>query len=483
MQRPKGAERMSKVLFLFVCLLTTIACGADVQQPNVVFILADDLGYMDLACYGHQFHETPVIDQLAKDGIRFTDFYAATPVCSSTRSTIMTGQYSARTGITDFIPGHWRPFEKLVVPKVEPHLKDGLKTIGDVFRVAGYRTGYVGKWHLGGQGHQPQHHGFDVVNGGSEFRKGWGQKRRGPKQIDFFTAAAIKFIEQNGNVPFLLFLSHQAMHIPLQGNPSTVAKYRKKQPAREGINHPVYAAMLEDLDSSVGKILRCLDKMNIAENTILVFTSDNGGLQKIFTGVGETVSTNRPLRAEKGTLYEGGIRVPLIVCWHGRIPRMRSIDIPSTTADLLPTLCEMAKVPLPQQPVDGSSLLPLMAKGQANSDWSRDAIFFHYPHYHHSRPAGAIRSGDWKLIEFFDDGSLELYNVVKDMSESSNLANRHVDQVERLHQRLIKWRKETGARMPQPNPDHDPKRAAEWWSRGTGKPIDLEAMRKHYNSK
>ena len=425
-----------------IAVVTLFAMAVDAEQPNIVIILADDMGYSDLACYGNQFHDTPVIDQLAATGIRFTDFYAATPVCSSTRSTIMTGQYSARTGITDFIPGHWRPFEKLIVPPVNAHLDDSVATLGDVFRAAGYRTGYFGKWHLGGTDHQPQDHGFDVVDGGPEFRKRWGQQPRGPKQIEFLTAAATDFIRRNETRPFFLFLSHYAVHIPVEGHPATVAKYRERaqNTSSGGVNHPVYAAMVQDLDTSVGTLLKQLDSSQLADNTIVVFLSDNGGLHKIFTGVGETIATNHPLRSEKGTLYEGGIRVPMIVRWPSGGFRSQTVDVPSTTADLLPTLCDMAEVDLPDQPIDGTSLHSWMASQSKPDDWKRQSIFFHYPHYHHSRPAGAIRSGNWKLIEFFDDGSLELYDLDSDVAESTNQAGQQPELARRLRQKLVEWR-------------------------------------------
>lgn len=454
------------------------------SRPNIVFLLIDDMGWPDVACYGHKFHETPAIDQLARQGMKFTDFYAATPVCSSTRSTIQTGQYSARTCITDFIPGHWRPFEKLVVPPIEHHLQAGIKTPGDALRAAGYTTAYFGKWHLGnGPEHAPKEHGYDVTdsNLGKEFRSWRGNKPRGPKSIDYLTDATIWFIEQNRAKPFFVTLSHHAVHIPVQANPQTTAKYeRKKRPAK-GVNHPVYAAMVEDLDASIQRILNKLDQLKLSDNTVVIFTSDNGGLRKIYTGVGEVVSTNSPLRDEKGTLYEGGIRVPMIVRWPGVVEPTSVCREPTTTADLLATICEMGSAKLPKQTIDGSSLVSLLENSTAKLN--RDAIYFHYPHYHHSRPAGAIRAGDWKLIEFFEDGSLELYNLKDDIGESNNLAQTKPELASRLQKQLASWRSGVGARMPTKNVDFDPKQADQWWSRRTGKPLDIEAMRKRYETK
>ncbi|MCP3918963.1 MAG: sulfatase [bacterium] len=456
----------------------------ETTKPNILFLLIDDLGWPDLGCYGHAFHETPVIDSLARQGVRLSDFYAATPVCSSTRSTIQSGQYSARTAVTDFIPGHWRPFEKLVVPPIEHRLKAGVQTPGNALKAAGYTTGYFGKWHLGdGAELAPDQHGYQVTERqlGREFQESRGGATRGPKSIDFLTDAALHFIEEHHDAPFFLTLSHYAVHIPVEGRPATIQKYRDKERPAAGVNHPIYAAMTEDLDSSIGKLLAKLEELGIAENTVVVFTSDNGGLRTIFTGVGEVVSTNAPLRGEKGTLYEGGIRVPMIVRWPGVIPAGATCSTAATTADLLPTFCAMAGAELPQQPIDGASLLPLLREPAAELD--RSSIYFHYPHYHHSRPAGAIRSGPWKLIEFFDTDELELFHVGDDIGEVDNLVERHPGRARQMQRELAEWRKATGARMPTVNPKYDATRAMQWWSRRANKPLDIEAMRKRYDSR
>ena len=288
-------------------------------------------------------------------------------------------------------------------------------------------------------------------------------------------------MEENRERPFFLTVSHYAVHIPVEGVAVRVAKYKEKNKPAEGVNHPIYAAMVEDLDTSVGRILDKIDSLKIAPRTIVIFTSDNGGLQKIYTGVGETVSTNAPLRDEKGTLYEGGIRVPLIVRWPGVTTAGRTIDAPATTADLLPTFCAMAGVANPKQPVDGASLAGII--GGEEKTLGREAIFFHYPHYHHSIPGGAIRQGDWKLIEFFGVDRVELYNLRTDLGEKHNVAAQHPERVKRLQRALADWRTQTGARMPTPNPKADVARAAEWWSRRTNKPLDVEAMRHRYDSR
>ena len=453
-------------------------------RPNILFILIDDMGWPDLACYGHRFHETPNIDRLCAQGMKFTDFYAATPVCSSTRCTIQSGQHAARVGITDFIPGHWRPFEKLVVPPIENALPAGIRTPGDVLQAAGYVTGYFGKWHLGPDGtHGPDKRGYMVTARtlGGELQKWRTSRDPGPKRIDLLTDQTLYFIHAHRERPFFVTLSHHAVHIPLEATPEAIEKYRNKPKPPEGVNHPVYGAMIENLDQSIGRIMAKLDEWNLAERTLIVFTSDNGGLRKIYTGLGEVVSTNSPLRDEKGTLYEGGIRVPMIVRWPGVVPAGTICREPTTTVDLMPTFCEAAGAALPDQPIDGLSLVPLLRDPRARLP--REAIYFHYPHYHHSRPAGAIRAGHWKLIEFFDGTPRELYNLKDDIGERHNLAPEMPELADKLQRMLAQCRRSVGARMPKPNPRYDPKRAHEWWSRRTNKPLDLEAMRRRYESR
>ncbi len=485
-----GHSALVSVLMLLAGLVGVVRAeegrsqGGPPEKPNIVFLLIDDMGWPDLACYGHPFHETPHVDRLCREGMKFTDFYAATPVCSSTRSTIQSGQYAARTGITDFIPGHWRPFEKLIVPPIENALPASIQTPGDALKAAGYATGYFGKWHLGPDAtHGPDKRGYDVTARtlGREFQQWRKPKDPGPKQIDLLTDQTLWFIEQNRDRPFFVTLSHHAVHIPLEARPEAIDKYEKKPKPSTGVNHPVYAAMTEDLDRSVGRILARLADLGLAERTVVVFTSDNGGLRKIYTGVGEVVSTNAPLRDEKGTLYEGGIRVPMIVNWPGVVKPGSECDEPTTTADLMSTFCEMAGAKLPDQPIDGASLLPLLADAEAKLD--RDAIYFHYPHYHHSRPAGAIRAGDWKLIEFFDGSPLELYNLKDDLGEKRNLAGNMPEKAKELQAKLAQWQRSVGARMPAPNPKHDPERAHQWWNRRTQEPLDLEAMERRYRSR
>lgn len=446
--------------------------------PNILFILMDDMGWSDLPSYGHAFHETPCLDRLASEGVRFTDFYA-TPVCSSTRATIESGQNSARTGITDFLPGHFKKYARLVVPSMPDHLDHGLTTPGEALSAVGYLTGYFGKWHLGvGDQNAPERHGYQVTAAslGAEFRPQRRSRDDDPKQMDVITDQALWFLEREvtEDRPFFLHLSHHAVHIPIQARAETIDKYLAKAKPSTGVNHPVYAAMVEDLDTQIGRLLDSLDARGLAENTVVMVASDNGGLREVYTGTGQRISTNEPLRAEKGTLYEGGIRVPFIVYWPGVTSGNSLCHTPAATWDLLPTFCAIAGASLPPQPLDGVDLTPLFRN--AEHELERRAIYVHYPHYHHSRPASAIRVGDYKLIEWFEDGSVELFDLSNDIGEEKNLATQEPQLASELRERLADWRREVGARIPDQNPEYDPRRADIWWDRGSDQPLDLQAM-------
>ncbi len=433
------------------------------KRPNFVFILIDDMGWPDVACYGSKFHETPNIDRLADQGMKFTDAYAACPVCSPTRASIMAGQYPARVGITDFIPGHWRPYEKLVVPENRLQLPLESVTIGEVLKEQGYATCYIGKWHLGGRGYSPDKQGFDEVP--------MGVKNQNDKQVSGFTDKAIEFMEQKKQEPFFLYLSHHSVHIKLEAPEDLVNKYKKKPKPPTGVNNPVYAAMVEHLDTHTGRILKKLDDLDLAERTIVIFFSDNGGLREAYGGYRgkrQIVSTNAPLRDEKGTVYEGGVREPLIVRWPGVVKPGTTCSVPVTSVDFYPTFLEIVGARGdPKHALDGETILPLLRQ---TGTLERDAIYWHYPHYHHSRPAGAIREGDWKLIEFFEAGQLELYNLKRDIGEKNNLAAKMPEKAADLQQKLAKWRKSVGAKMPTANPNYDPARAHEWGRRQQRKP-------------
>lgn len=439
-------------------------------KPNFVFLLVDDLGWSDLPAYGNRFHETPAIDRLAREGMRFTDAYAACPVCSPTRASILTGRYPATLNLTDFIPGHWRPWAKLVVPEFNGQLPLEEVTIAEALAPAGYVSGSFGKWHLGPATHFPDKQGFDswlVTRGGHFFPNvrtfPTTEYPDGAYLADVLTGEAEGFLEANRDRPFFLFLSHYAVHIPLHAKQAKIAKYQAKPKPAQGVNNPIYAGMIESVDESVGRVLAKLDELELTDHTVVILTSDNGGLRQHYRGIGPIVTSSAPLRAEKGTLYEGGIREPLIVRWPGAVAPGSTCDVPVSSVDFYPTLLDVARVEdAPRHHVDGKSLVPLLTQ---MGKLDREAIFWHYPHYHHSTPAGAIRSGDWKLLEFYEDGKLELYNLKDDLSETLDLAESEPATAARLREMLHDWRASVAAKMPTENPDYDRVRAHQWGDR------------------
>lgn len=436
------------------------------DRPNVVLIVADDLGWADLGCYGSAFHRTPHLDRLAAGGLRWTDAYAACPVCSPTRAALLTGRYPARLNLTDWLPGRPdRPDQKLRRPAILDHLPAEAATLAEVLRAEGYATGHVGKWHLGGPGHDPQRRGFDVNIGGDQsgsppryfapfksntgrFMPGLEDAPEGEYLTDRLTAEAEKFIEQNKDRPFFLYLAHYAVHIPLQPRPDKAAKYQAGgAPGTQ--NNPLYAAMLESLDDSVGRVLQRLDELKLAERTLVLFTSDNGGLS-VAEGPNTPATSNTPLREGKGYLYEGGIRVPLIAYWPGVVKPGTVTAAAVSSIDLFPTVVEVCAARHAGQ-LDGVSLASLLRGGAAPR---RDALFWHYPHYSNQggRPGAAVRAGDFKLIEFYEQDRRELYNLKKDPGETNNLIEVLPDVARDLQTKLDAWRTVVGARMMKPNP-------------------------------
>ncbi|MEZ5940467.1 MAG: sulfatase [Planctomycetaceae bacterium] len=456
---------ISQLLLLVAIFSSTMLMANESPRPNIVLILIDDLGWPHLSCYGSDYYESPAIDSVALEGCRFTDFYAAGAVCSPTRASIQSGQYQVRHGITDFIPGHPHPFAKLTVPKVSGELPLEVETLAEALKKQGYTSGYFGKWHLGGVDFEPDKQGYDesIVTKGRHF----GFQTSPPKTIDeatyladYLTDQTVDFIKRNRNQPFFVQLSHFAVHIPLEAKDETIAYFKEKPKPDDMVAAPTYAAMVKHVDESVARVTAALRELNLHENTLLVITSDNGGLRRSANG-GAEVSENMPLRDEKGSLYEGGIRVPLIVRWPQVIPAGAVCAEPVISIDFWATFFEVAGGDLKsvEQPIDGVSMLPLFRNPQASL--ARDAIYFHYPHYHHSTPASAIRAGDWKLLEFLEDGHVELYNLRDDVSETTNLAENKVEFTKQLKQRLADWRERVGAAMPRQNPDFDPSRADE----------------------
>ncbi len=441
-----------------VFALATVAFP-QTPKPNIIFILADDLGWADLGCYGNTFNETPNLDRLAREGLRFTQFYAG-PVCSPTRTNLQSGLDQARFGITQHIPGHRRPYARLADPVVPQQLPLEVETFAERLGAVGYKTGYFGKWHLGGAGFGPTQQGWQTAlefQGHTQPPSVTGSKET-RRNAEFITEKAVAFIAANRTQPFLLQVSHFAVHIPLSTTPELLKKYSAKAPAPGYPSNPTYAGLLEELDQSVGRIVEAVDRAGLAENTLIVFLSDNGGIEHEQSG--RIVTSNRPLRGEKGTLYEGGVRIPALARWPGTISAGRESALPAITHDIYPTFVELGRASLPTtQPLDGVSLAALLRHPTASL--ARDTLYWHLPHYHHSTPASSLRRGDWKLIEFFEDNALELYNLAADPAEKNNLAAREPARARELRDALVAWRTRVGARLPVPNPQHDPARATE----------------------
>lgn len=477
-----------------VAALVFSLCGTvAAARPNIVLIFIDDLGWGDIGCYGNDFVDTPRIDQLASEGLRFTDFYAAGTVCSPTRCAVQSGQNQARIGITDFISGHWRPFEKVITPRPTSALPLDTVTVAETLKAAGYATGYVGKWHLGnGERFHPSQQGYDfaAVVGGphlpGQFRVS-GRPDLKPKpgqyRTDFEADLSIDFIREHQKSPFFLMLSPYAVHIPLAGMSDKVAKYQEKaRQSKRTLPHPVYAAMIEHCDEMVGKVIDAIDDLELTNRTMIVFTSDNGGLFRRYDyqpGIDDTVSDLSPLRGEKGNVYEGGVRVPLIIKYPPLTKPNTTCSEPTISYDFYPTFARLARASLPHnQTIDGHDFTELLSRPEAQLN--RDAIHWHYPHYHHGRPASSIRSRDWKLIEYLDgSGDTELYQLSEDLGESHDLAGVFPGRARTLQQQLDDWRRSVVAAMPIPNPAYDPNRAKEWWSTRTGNRVK-SAQRRAY---
>jgi arylsulfatase A len=408
----------------------------DARRQNIILILADDLGYMDLGCYGSSVYRTPNIDKLAEQGLRFTDAYAAAHICSPTRASIMTGKYPARLRLTDWIPGHKSENKKLLIPDWTKELKHSEVTVGEYLKYEGYTTAWLGKWHLHGEG-RCRGQGFDV--GQQDWDLNSKKDNADPKGVFTLNQEAMKFMEEAGDKPFFVGVSHYAVHTPVRFNQDLKKAY-DAQGIPENFNAG-YCAMVEDFDRSVGELLDWVDEQGLADNSIVVFYSDNGGLSKY--------TDNSPLRAGKATLYEGGTRVPLIVRWPGKVAPGSVTTEMVSSIDLLPTFLEMAGGQPPKD-IDGLSLVPLLTAGRPVK---RETLCWHYPHYHIGMPGSSIRKGDYKLIEFFEDGKIELYDLANDLSETINLVDRMPEKATELLADLNKWRRDTGAQKMALNPD------------------------------
>ena len=429
--------------------------------------LVDDLGWGDLGCYGNTFHETPHIDRLARESARFTQAYAAAPVCSPSRAAILTGQCPARLGLTQWIPGTVFPHKKLLEAPSALHLAGNVSTLAQRLKSLGYQTASIGKWHLGGEGYYPEDFGFDLNIAGDNHgsppppRGYFGpfplHHLSGYTSQDYLTdVLTSKMDEFLGGAaargPFFLYMAEYAVHIPLQERQAMIDKYQKKNGGAPEPD-PVYAAMVESVDLALANLRAKLESLGVADNTIIVLTSDNGGVG--FQGRKlHRIADNGPLRAGKGFLYEGGIREPLIVHWPGVTKPGALCDVPVIGADFMPTILSMLQAGPPSQPCDGVDFTGLLHGGTSPT---REALYWHYPHYSDQggTPSGAIREGDWKLIEFFEDGHLELYNLALDAGEQYNFASSFTDRASAMRDKLQAWRASVNALMPSANVNYN----------------------------
>ena len=443
----------------------------DIANPlNIVLVVVDDLGWADLGCFGHTLHETPHIDRLADQGLRFTEAYAASPVCTPTRASIMTGRHPARLHMTIWSEAaQWPPRNrKLLPPNTRPNLARTEVTLAEVLRDAGYHTAHVGKWHLGDAAHFPETQGFDYNVGGafwgapaSFFYPYRGQVGRDYRYVpdlggrpgdyltDRLTEEALRIIDTLKDKPFFLNLAYYSVHTPVEGVPPLVDHYERKLKSSGQSGNPGYAAMVHSVDEGVGRILARLTERGLADHTAVILISDNGG--HIGHWYGSLVTSNAPLRSGKGSLYEGGVRVPLIVKWPGVTPAGGVCHQPVVSTDLYRTILEMAgQGSSANGHEDGVSLVPLLR--QPTTALARDTLYFHYPHYYETTsPVSAIRSGDWKLLEYYEDGRLELFNLADDPGEAANLATSRKEKSRDLQHALHVWLESVDAQMPVPN--------------------------------
>ncbi|WP_281614753.1 sulfatase [Flammeovirga sp. SubArs3] len=470
----------------------------DKPKPNIIFILVDDLGYKDLGCYGSTFYETPNLDQLAERSMMFTNAYAANPVCTPTRASIMTGKYPSRIQMTNHsgIDGPKGAAYKLVAPQPIGSLPTTELTLAESLKNEGYFTAHIGKWHLQSHNekekeHFPEAHGFDVNiaghNGGQPGSyffpyqhpqhkwsnvPGLEDGLPGEYLTDRLTDEAIKVIKEDRTQPFFLNLWYYTVHTPIEGKKEKEEKYRVKAKEkgiqkhsdgekifnsyqRKQQNNPTYSAMVESMDENIGRLLKTLKEEGLAENTIIIFTSDNGGLSTSSSANAPT--SNLPLKAGKGWVYEGGIREPLLIHWPKKIKEGKICEEPVISTDFYPTILDMIGSDQQiEQHLDGISLKPLLKNNKSKLD--REAIYFHYPHYHHINsmgPAGAIRMGDYKLVERFEDMSYELFDLKNDIGETKNISKEHPELTAKMKQKLHEWREKTGAIMPTKNNNYD----------------------------
>jgi arylsulfatase A-like enzyme len=486
--KTSGLRILALIAFILTASLSSLNAASARARPNIVFLLIDDLGYMDIGAYNsNTFYETPNIDRLASEGMRFTQGYAANPVCSPTRYSIMTGRHPSRVDATNFFSG--RRGGKFNCAPLNDRMSLSEVTLAEALKAGGYKTFFAGKWHLGASAeYWPENQGFDVNQGGWKHGGPWfggkyfspfGNPRLedGPKGEHLphrLASETIKFISENKGGPFLAYLSFYSVHTPLMAPKELVEKYRQKA-QRLGLNgkpefapeeqvfpnskqrrsvrilqkHAIYAAMVESMDRNVGRVLAALKEQGIEDETAVFFMSDNGGLS---TSEGQPTS-NLPLRGGKGWVYEGGIREPFMIKWPGVTKPGSVSDVPVVSTDFFPTILEIAGLPLrPELHLDGVSLTSILKGGAAPQ---RDAIYWHYPHYSNQGgfPGGAIRMGDWKLIERYEDGRRHLYNLKDDIGERTDLAAKESERAAQMRAKLHAFYKRVDAKFLQAKPN------------------------------
>lgn len=476
---------MRTLLRSFFVLLAAplfLAAADGPRNPNIIFILADDLGWTDLGVQGSKYYESPNLDRLASQGVRLTNYHHCQN-CTPTRAALMSGQYAPRTGVYT-VGGigrfNWQIRPLRPVDNVE-NLPLEKITVAQALKSAGYATAIFGKWHLGQNGdYHPGKRGFDeaIVTMGKHFNFNTQPPVEHPKDAylaDWLTDRSVDFIQRHKDKPFFLYLAHFGVHSPHDAKKELIEKFKPK-PGVGGHNNPTYAAMIASVDESVGRVMATLDDLKLAANTVLIFSSDNGGVggyhrEGITTKSGGGITDNLPLRSGKGSLYEGGIRVPFIARWPGVTKPGSTSGTPAIHVDLYPTFLDIAGAKPPANyPLDGESLVPLLRQ---SGPLKREAIFHHFPGYlgagentWRTTPVGVVTAGDWKLMEFFEDNRLELYNLKDDLGEQKNLAATMPEKAKELHDKLVAWRKSVSAPMPAPNPDQKPATPAK---KGKGK--------------
>ncbi len=480
-----------KVLGLVLAYTASSASAAD--RPNVVFFLVDDLGWTDVACYGSDLHQTPNVDALAAKGVRFTDAYAACNVCSPSRASLVTGKYPAKLHCTDWITGHVKPHALMTTPDWTQHVEPAEFTIAKAFLAAGYTTGHIGKWHLGEtEEYWPENNGFQTnfagwaagspaaLGGGGYFSPYKNPKLEDGTKGEYLTerlareAAAFIKKQSESDEPFFLNYWLYSVHTPLEASAEKIAKYEALAKKDGHHSNPAYAALVEHMDDALGVVMHALNEAGVADNTIVIFYSDNGGLCGNYENNREKVTSNAPLRSGKGDNFEGGVRVPLIISWPGKIKPGTS-EVPFISPDLYPTLLSLTGVPgdaKQNSEMDGVDFTALLTRGERVE---RDAIYWHYPHYHleGALPHSAVRSGDWKLIHVYEEAVPHLYNLKESQSEMNDVGDKYPEKRDELFQRLCAWRARVNAQPPLPNPNYDPEKI-DTWTISESATVDLE---------